>query len=71
MRLTLESPVKQKLQSTGQEKKMAWGKTFSRLNSQSILNFGNVMKEEAFSFSQSWGCGFRGWMGFVSEYKAV
>lgn len=29
------------------------------------------MKEEAFTFSQSWGCGFRGWMGFLSEYEAV
>lgn len=52
-----------------QNKEMTSESTFSRLKSKSILKFGNVMKEEAFKFSQTWGCEFTCWMGFPIQYK--
>lgn len=38
-----------------QDKKMTSESAFSRLKNKIILKFGNVMKEKAFRFSQTWG----------------
>lgn len=54
-----------------QNKKITSESTFCRLKSKSILKFGNVMQEEAFRFSQTWGCEFTGCMDFLIQYEVV